>query len=60
MLPGFFQPVVKVLPLTYLSDLLRQAMTGAPGGYPIWLSFSVLGGWLLVVAVLAVVLWKWE
>jgi ABC-2 type transport system permease protein len=60
MLPGFFQPIVKALPLTYLSDLLRQAMVGAPGSYPIWLSFSVLGGWFLVVAILAVLLWKWE
>lgn len=60
MLPGFFQPIVKVLPLTYLSDLLRQAMVGAPGNFPIWLSFSVLGGWLLVTAILAVRLWKWE
>jgi ABC-2 type transport system permease protein len=60
MLPGFFQPIVKALPLTYLSDLLRQAMVGATANYPIWLSFSVLGGWFLVVAVLAIVLWKWE
>ena len=60
MLPGFFQPIVKALPLTYLSDLLRQAMVGAPGIYPIWLSFSVLSGWFLVTALLAVWLWKWE
>ncbi len=60
MLPAFFQPIVKTLPLTYLTDLLRQAMVGAPGGYPIWLSFTVLGGWLVAVATLAVVLWKWE
>lgn len=60
MLPDIFQPIVKALPLTYVTDLLRQAMVGAPANYPIWLSFSVLGGWLVVVAVLAVVLWKWE
>jgi len=60
MLPGFFQPIVKVLPLTYLSDLLRQAMVGASGIYPIWLSYLVLGCWLLVTALLAVRLWKWE
>jgi ABC-2 type transport system permease protein len=60
MLPGFFQPIVKALPLTYLSDLLRQAMVGAPGSYPIGLSFTVLGAWLIGAAILAVLLWKWE
>jgi ABC-2 type transport system permease protein len=60
MLPAFFQPIVRALPLTYLSDLLRQAMVGAPGSFPIWISFSVLGGWFLASAFLAVRLWKWE
>ncbi|TFH37587.1 MAG: ABC transporter permease [Anaerolineales bacterium] len=60
MLPNFLQPIVKVLPLTYVCDLLRQAMVGAPGTFPVWLSFSVLGGWLLISFFLAVRLWKWE
>ena len=60
MLPGFFQPIVKALPLTYISDLLRQSMVGAPAGFPVWVSFSVLGGWLLASVILAVRLWKWE
>ncbi len=60
MLPDFFQPVVKVLPLTYLSDLLRQTMTGAPPMHSMGVNFAVLGGWLILFLLLSVKLWRWE
>jgi ABC-type uncharacterized transport system permease subunit len=48
------------MPLTYLSDLLRQTMVGAPGTYPMALNFAILGAWLVVLLGLAVWLWRWE
>lgn len=60
MLPDFFKPIVNVLPLTYLSDLLRQTMVGAPPMHSIGLNFAVLGGWLALFALLAIKLWRWE
>jgi ABC-2 type transport system permease protein len=60
MLPAFFRPVVSAMPLTYLSDLLRQTMVGAPAVHPIGLDFAVLGGWLVVLLGLAAWLWRWE
>ena len=60
MLPGYFGSVAKVMPLTYLSDLLRQTMVGAPATYPMTLDFAVLGAWLVVLLGLAVWLWRWE
>jgi ABC-type uncharacterized transport system permease subunit len=48
------------MPLTYLSDLLRQTMVGAPAVHPIGLDFAVLGGWLVVLLGLAAWLWRWE
>lgn len=60
MLPGFFRPVVAAMPLTYLSDLLRQTMVGAPAAHPMGLDFAVLGAWLVVLLGLAVWLWRWE
>ncbi|MBI3914248.1 MAG: ABC transporter permease [Chloroflexi bacterium] len=60
MLPDFFKPIVNALPLTYLSDLLRQTMVGAAATNPMALDFAVLGGWLIVLALLAAKLWKWE
>jgi ABC-2 type transport system permease protein len=59
-LPGFFQPIVKVLPLTYLSELLRQSMVGLPGLIPPATAFAVLGAWAVVLLLLAVRLWRWE
>jgi ABC-2 type transport system permease protein len=60
MLPAFFRPVVSAMPLTYLSDLLRQTMVGAPAVHPIGLDFAVLGGWLVALLGLAAWLWRWE
>lgn len=33
------------MPLTYLTDALRQIMVGASSLHPLWLDFAVLGGW---------------
>jgi ABC-2 type transport system permease protein len=60
MLPDLFRPIMNALPLTYLSDLLRQTMVGATAMHPMGLDFAVLGGWLVVLFVLAVKLWRWE
>jgi len=59
-LPAFFRPVVAMMPLTYLTDALRQIMVGAPPLHPLWLDFAVLCGWLLVFLTLAVKFWRWE
>jgi hypothetical protein len=42
-LPVFLRPLVAVMPLTYLSDGLRQIMVGASPLYPLWGDFAVLG-----------------
>jgi ABC-2 type transport system permease protein len=60
MLPDFFKPIMEALPLTYLADLLRVTMVGVPAKYSMALSFAVLGGWLVVLVVAAVKLWRWE
>ncbi|MCJ7551438.1 MAG: ABC transporter permease [Anaerolineae bacterium] len=60
MLPAYFKPLVAILPLTYLSDGLRQIMIGASPMFPLWVDFAVLGGWLLVFLILSVRFWRWE
>ena len=60
MLPAFFKPVVSAMPLTYLGDALRQIMVGAAPLYSLGLDFAVLGGWLVVLLVLAARFWRWE
>ena len=60
MLPALFRPIMRVLPLTYLSDLLRQTMVGAPPAHSMTLNFTVLGVWLIGLLLLAIKLWRWE
>ncbi len=59
-LPAYFKPLAAILPLTYLSDALRQIMVGASPMYPLWVDFAVLGGWLLVLLALTIKFWRWE
>jgi ABC-2 type transport system permease protein len=60
MLPDFLQPVVDLMPLTYLTDALGQLMVGAAGLHPLWLDLAVVGGWLAACLVLGVRFWRWE
>lgn len=60
LLPDFFRPIVWVMPLTYLSDLLRQTMSGMTPLYPPAVDFAVLGAWFVGLALLAARLWRWE
>jgi ABC-2 type transport system permease protein len=60
VLPDFFEPITNALPLTYLSDLLRHAMVGAPVTYSLGMSFALLGGWLVILVLGAIKLWRWE
>jgi ABC-type uncharacterized transport system permease subunit len=59
-LPAFFKPVVALMPLIYLSLLLRQTMIGATPMSSQGLDFAVLGGWLIVPLPLAKRLWRRE
>jgi ABC-2 type transport system permease protein len=59
-LPAYFRPLVAIMPLTYLSDALRQIMVGASPLYPLWVSFAVLGGWVLVFLAVTIRFWRWE
>jgi len=59
-LPQFLRPVANAMPLTYLGDALKQTMLGAPALLPLWVDFAVLGGCLVVLAVLAVRFFRWE
>jgi ABC-2 type transport system permease protein len=60
MLPEWLGPVVAAMPLTYLSDLLRQTMVGGQAMHTLGLDFAVLGAWLVVLLGVAVWLWRWE
>jgi ABC-2 type transport system permease protein len=59
-LPAFLKPAADAMPLTYLGDALRQLMLGAQPLFPLWVDYAVLGGFLVVLAGLAVRCFRWE
>jgi ABC-2 type transport system permease protein len=52
--------VARAIPLTYLSDALRQVMVGGAALAPLWLCFAVLAGWLLVCFGIAARKFRWQ
>ena len=60
MLPDALKVAADVLPLTYLSDAFRQLIVLADPLHPLWLDFTVLSAWLLVLLLLGARFWRWE
>jgi ABC-2 type transport system permease protein len=60
MMPDALKVVSNALPLTYLSDAFRQLIVQADPLHPLWLDFTVLGAWLVVLLILGVRFWRWE
>lgn len=59
-LPSYLQPLVTISPLSYLTDTLKQLMVSAPALHPLWLNFTVLAGWLILLLALGIRFWRWE
>lgn len=59
--PDWLEPVIKVMPLTYLGDALRQVMVeGSSKLFPLPMDAAVLMGWLLVSLFVAFRFFRWE
>src|SRR5262245_38587170 len=52
--------IIRILPLTYLGDALRQVTVQGAPEFPLWVDVAVLGGWFMVCALLSVRFFKWE
>lgn len=59
-LPASMLPVVKVMPLTYLGDSLRQIILGLSGEFNLLTGIIFLIGWLIITLFLAVRFFRWE
>ena len=59
-MPEFLQGIARVIPLTYLSDALRQVMVGGAAFAPLWVCAAVLVGWLVVCFGIAAVKFRWQ
>jgi ABC-2 type transport system permease protein len=59
-MPDFMQEIARVIPLTYLSDALRQAMVDGTAISPLWLCGAVLAAWLVVCFAIAARTFRWQ
>ena len=59
VMPGWLQDVVKVNPVSYAVDAIRQLLIGATGSYALWLDFSVVLGFAAFFSVIGIVMsWR--
>lgn len=59
-MPEAIQPIVKALPITHLSDALREVMNAGAGLAALWPQALLLGGWLVASFIVATLTFKWE
>ena len=60
LMPDPLQAVARFLPLTYLSDALRQAMVGGSAYAPLAVCVAVLVGWTVVCFGFAARRFQWQ
>jgi ABC-2 type transport system permease protein len=59
-IPSFLQPIIAIIPLTYLVDGIRQLMIGTNPVFPLPVDVGVLLAWLVGSLVIAIRFFKWE
>lgn len=59
-MPKYVRPIVKVLPLTYLGNALREVMVGIPSQVSMTRNITILFIWSIVTVLVTVKFWKWE
>jgi ABC-2 type transport system permease protein len=59
IMPAWLQDVVKVNPISYCIDAIRQLLIGATGTYALWVDFSVAIGFAAFFSVVGIVMsWR--
>ena len=59
-MPSFIEPLVKILPLTYLNDALRQIMVAGTPLHSMTTDIAVLAAWAVACLVITVRLFQWD
>ena len=60
IMPAPLQAVAHVMPLTYLSDAMRQVMVNGAAFSPLWLCVAVLVGWTVACFGIAARFFRWQ
>jgi ABC-2 type transport system permease protein len=59
-MPDYLKTVARVMPLTYLSDALRQVMVDGTPFAPLWVCFAALAGFLAVCLAISARFFRWQ
>ncbi len=52
--------IIKIMPLTYLGDALRQIIVQGAPDFPLTVDIAVLAGWFIVCSLIAIRFFRWE
>jgi ABC-2 type transport system permease protein len=58
--PDALRVVARIIPLTYLSDGLRQVMVGGTPFVPLWVCFAILAGFLAICFAISARFFRWS
>jgi ABC-2 type transport system permease protein len=58
--PPAMAPLVNAIPLTHLNDALREVVNHSGGPGDLWLSWAVLGAWIVGGFALSMRLFRWQ
>jgi len=59
-MPAFLEPIVKILPLTYLGDALRQIMVDGTPLHSMTTNIIVMAVWTVVCLMITIRFFKWD
>ena len=59
-MPAFIEPLIKILPLTYVNDALRQIMVSGAPLHSMTTDIAVLAAWAVACLALTIRFFKWD
>jgi ABC-2 type transport system permease protein len=59
-MPSFIEPVVKILPLTYLNDGLRQIMVAGTPSHLMTTDIAIMTGWAVICLAVTIRFFRWD
>lgn len=60
LMPELLQNITRFIPLTSVVDAIRLVITEGAGYADLWQQFAIIGGWTVVVYVIAFRVFRWE
>jgi ABC-2 type transport system permease protein len=59
-MPAFIEPLVKILPLTFVNDALRQIMVAGTPMHSMTTDIAVLAAWAIGCLAITIRFFRWD